>query len=702
VNLYYYIVLFTAIECLAVAGLVWRRNQTELYGMVFGLASVALAVWSWGFSHYFLTLTEAQGLFWAKVTMLGSFSASPFYFHGMMLMLRETKRINRVLIWAAYVSTAVLIFLLLDDRLIAGIKWDQPYLAHYIHYNRTFYGLIAFNILFWSVYAYVVQFRTLRKAWGYQRNQILYFLVATLTIHITTTAVILPMEYNVNLPPFGFFLLPFVMALLGYALASARLLEFNVTVSRTLTYTVALLATIMFTGGLLLLGSKLSPGLLASQQILFILGVVGVVSVVLAATLPTLIPRAEKVLAQKLFGSQPNYQNLLREAGAKVNSAATVNELLASITDLLMTNLSPRNVAAYLRNDLSLEMSTVVSMGDRAGALDDQRVPENSPLLRWLVAHQSCLVAEELPRRAGPEEAAPIQEELRNLGVTVCVPMIIDGALVGFLGLAEKVTRQMYFVGELDFLETLGREIALALRYRRMQEEVFRQNRLVELGTIAAGVAHEIRNPLSSIRTFAQLMPSSMDDPDFKNEFSKLVLKDVERITKVIETMLAFARPAQVTIREHSVTELVEESVLLAQPRLKAKRIELLKLFHEQPILRVDKQQMIQVLVNLISNASDALPENGQIRVSTGTRTGELPGETLTRPFGIIEVADNGPGIPAAIRSRLFDPFFTTKKEGTGLGLSISQKIVRDHGGLITVTSVEGKGTTFQVHLPLA
>jgi signal transduction histidine kinase len=116
----------------------------------------------------------------------------------------------------------------------------------------------------------------------------------------------------------------------------------------------------------------------------------------------------------------------------------------------------------------------------------------------------------------------------------------------------------------------------------------------------------------------------------------------------------------------------------------------------------VDIQQIAQVLVNLINNAIDALPEHGQIRVTIGTRLLESTANHDHRQrHAVIEVADNGPGIPTAVRSRLFDPFFTTKKEGTGLGLSISQKIVRDHGGIITVSSIEGKGTNFQVNLPL-
>jgi signal transduction histidine kinase len=199
------------------------------------------------------------------------------------------------------------------------------------------------------------------------------------------------------------------------------------------------------------------------------------------------------------------------------------------------------------------------------------------------------------------------------------------------------------------------------------------------------------------------LLPDQIDDPEFKQEFSKLVLKDVDRITKVVESMLAFARPAQVTIAEHKATELVEEALLLVQSRFKTKRIELTREFHEDPALRVDRQQILQILVNLLSNAAEALPEHGKIRVATGVRTlePEHSGNGAER-YAVIEVADNGPGIPTLVRNRIFDPFFTTKKEGTGLGLSISQKIARDHGGIITVSSVEGKGTTFQVNLPLA
>jgi signal transduction histidine kinase len=327
---------------------------------------------------------------------------------------------------------------------------------------------------------------------------------------------------------------------------------------------------------------------------------------------------------------------------------------------------------------------------------------EDSAIVRWLREQREVLVRDELPRRVPGPVMQRLTRELNRLKVSVCVPMLVDERLIGVLCLGEKTSRNMFYVADIHLLETLAGEASMAVRYRRMQEEVVRKNKLMELGTVAAGIAHEIRNPLASIKTFAQLLPTKGDDPEFKNEFSKLVAKDVDRISKVVESMLAFARPAGVKVADYWVAELVDEAVLLVEPRFKSKEIHLKKEVAKGLKLRVDKQQILQVLVNLLNNAVDALGPGGTIRVSASERSvNDFGVGSQRQEFVVIEVADNGVGMTAAMRQRLFEPFFTTKKHGTGLGLSISQKIVHDHGGVITVSSVEEKGTTFQVHLPV-
>jgi signal transduction histidine kinase len=439
------------------------------------------------------------------------------------------------------------------------------------------------------------------------------------------------------------------------------------------------------------------------QQVLFMVVQVTAIGLALAVTLPGWLPRAERLIHERLFAGRYSYQDALAGMVKELSVLPTIDQVLNTAATTLHSQMQISRALILMQDMVSGGFKLLAESG--LGPEDDTEtlaLKEDAAIVKWLGTNKDVLVRQEMARRVAPWLQQHLETELNRLGVSVCVPMIIDGRLVGIVCLGEKLSRDMFFVSDLRLLESLANEIGLAVKYRRMEDEVFRKNRLIELGTIAAGVAHEIRNPLASIKTFAQLMPERMDDPEFKNEFSKLVLKDVDRITKVIESMLAFARPAQVSIKEQPSNDLVEEAILLVQPRLKAKRIELTRAFHGNPIVKVDKHQLLQVLVNLLSNAADALHEQGKIRVATGVSQLDIAGGgNGNRSFAVIEVSDNGPGIPPSVRNRLFDPFFTTKKEGTGLGLSISQKIVRDHGGAITVSSVEGKGTTFQVNLPL-
>jgi signal transduction histidine kinase len=486
-------------------------------------------------------------------------------------------------------------------------------------------------------------------------------------------------------------------------MAKARLADYNVVIARVFLYVVTMViiaaATLVFLGGI----SVAAPGFMNQQQLTFAFMLAMTIGIGLTISLPRFLPRAERIMQERMFGGRYGYQDTLSHLVKELSRMPTIDQVLESVASTVHAQMQVSRVMIFMQDMLTgnYKLRAESGLGPEDDA-DTLELKENAGIVEWLSGNTDILVREEMARRVEPWHKQKLDEELNKLKVSVCAPMILDGRLVGLVGIGEKLSREMFFVSDLRVLETLATEVALAAKYRRMEDEVSRKNRLVELGTIAAGVAHEIRNPLASIKTFAQLMPERMEDPEFKNEFSKLVLKDVDRITKVIESMLAFARPAQVTMGSHSANDLVEEAILLVQPRLKSKKVELTREFHGNPVITVDKHQILQVLVNILSNATDALQERGRIRVATGVSQRNLGGDgDRNQTYAVIEVSDNGPGIPASVRGRLFDPFFTTKKEGTGLGLSISQKIVRDHGGAITVSSVEGKGTSFQVHLRL-
>jgi signal transduction histidine kinase len=701
-ELYYYLVLVNALVCFAVAGAAYWRNRYQLFGSLFGVAMSLVGVWLFCFAHYFrpLPMREASG--WARATLIFGVSITPVLFHSMCAMVERIPK-WRWWIITSYVGSAIVVAMLAYGFFVTGVK-GVPYMSHYVRYDRRLYPILSLQIVGWQWLGAVILAYNAWKAMGYHRTQLMYFAVAWFIVFLTTNSIIIPLEYNINIQPFGFFILPLNLTFLAYVLSKARLADYNVVIARVLLYAVTMVmvagVTLVFLGGI----AVVAPGFMNQPQLMFAFMLSMTIGVGLTIILPKLLPRAERMMQERLFGGRYGYQDALSGLVRELSALPTIDEMLSAVATTLHSQMQISRTLILMQDSLSGDYKLEAESG--LGPQDDAEtltLKQDAAIVKWLEGNRDALVREEMARREPIGVRQHLDAELNQRKVVLCVPMILDGRLVGLIGLGEKLNREMFFISDLRVLLTLATEVALAAKYRRIEDEVFRKNRLVELGTIAAGVAHEIRNPLASIKTFAQLMPERMDDPEFKNEFSKLVLKDVDRITKVIESMLAFARPAQVSIKEQPSNDLVEEAVLLVQSRLKAKRIELTRAFHGNPIIKVDKHQILQVLVNLLSNAADALPEQGKLRVATGISQRDIGGSggNGNRSFAVIEVSDNGPGIPAAVRNRLFDPFFTTKKEGTGLGLSISQKIVRDHGGSITVSSVEGKGATFQVSLPL-
>jgi signal transduction histidine kinase len=698
IQLYYYIVLLGAATSVTVAAVVFWRNRHEQVGPLFSLTMLLVAGWLLGFAHYFRSLDPEWAIWWAKITLTGAIVSSVTFYHSTCALVDELRR-YRNWILAAYILGVIFLSTLWTDMLVVGLR-EMPHMNHYIRYNRSLYPLLGAHIAFWQFGGVVILMLNARNATGYKRMQLIYFIVVWFIIFLTTNSIIIPLEYEFNIVPFGFFLLPINFGFMAYVMAKARLADFNVVIARVLLHALTLVIAVGLSLVFVAAMGAVAPGFMNAQQITFTVVLVAAIGLVMAVSLPAWLPRAERHMERRLFAARYGYQDSLSEIGKTLNRLPEINQVLAALATAIQSQMQLRRVAVYLQEPLSGEYRQQAEAGvtvNRTAAL----LPEDAAIVHWLRAHHETVVREELPRRVSGASVRALTADLDYLQVVVCVPMLVDERLIGIIALGEKLSRDMFFDGDVRLLETLATETSLAIRHRRMQDEFLRKNKLAELGTVAAGVAHEIRNPLASIRTFAQLLPEKINDPEFTHEFSQLVLKDVDRITKVVETMLAFARPTQVTVDNHPVSELVDEALLLAQTRLKSKRIELVKEHRNHPVLRVDKQQVLQVLLNLLNNAVDALPEHGQIRITTGRRPLESTSDGEVRDFAFIEVTDNGVGIPAALRHRVFDPFFTTKKEGTGLGLSISQKIIRDHGGTISVSSVEGHGTTFSIHLPV-
>jgi PAS domain S-box-containing protein len=230
---------------------------------------------------------------------------------------------------------------------------------------------------------------------------------------------------------------------------------------------------------------------------------------------------------------------------------------------------------------------------------------------------------------------------------------------------------------------------------RKMEQQIERNERLSAMGELASGVAHEIRNPLNTIGTIVQQLDKDfepMDHQDDYHELAKIVYKEVKRINETVQDFLRFARPEPIKPETFSIQDFFSKIEKQYQSLLDENNISLKMTFTWEGSVFWDPKQMQQVFMNLIQNAVDELFNGGQIRIFMDA----IQDEKLE-----IQITDNGRGIAEQFKSKIFNLYFTTKAKGTGIGLSIVQRIVYEHGGVISVESVENKGTTFIIQMPI-
>jgi len=267
--------------------------------------------------------------------------------------------------------------------------------------------------------------------------------------------------------------------------------------------------------------------------------------------------------------------------------------------------------------------------------------------------------------------------------------------VIGFLTglLAERELRQ-----KLSYQNTARRLEESYAELRRqadlildIEDQLRRADRLSALGELSAGMAHEIRNPLGSIRGTAEILQDGIDPADPRYEFTRILIREVDRLNRVVQDFLDFARPpTPLRGSVDPVAVLREVLQLTRQLALKNGVTVALEAMTATATVAGEEEQLKQAFLNLVLNALQAMPAGGSLTVAAASGEGEL----------VLRFSDSGPGIPAELLPKIFNPFFTTRREGTGLGLAITQRIISAHGGRIEVASDPGVGTTFTVVFP--
>jgi signal transduction histidine kinase len=275
----------------------------------------------------------------------------------------------------------------------------------------------------------------------------------------------------------------------------------------------------------------------------------------------------------------------------------------------------------------------------------------------------------------------------QSVGYKSILPSILVTFLVGLLFVPLR-NRIQYLIDKMFFK---GSHIEIAEENELLRKEIFQSERLKSISILASGIAHEIKNPLTPLKTFSEYLPQKINDKEFLNKFAPIINREVNRIDALVHELLDFAKPAPLTLRPTEIHRLLNNILEFLSNDFFKHNIHVIKDYcKDKVIVSLDSNQFKQALLNILLNSVDAMPTGGEIKILT----------TLLPNSMLIKIHDTGTGIASDHLTHVFDPFFTKKDHGTGLGLSITHEIIKNHNGKIFVESKQGSGTTFIIELP--
>lgn len=402
----------------------------------------------------------------------------------------------------------------------------------------------------------------------------------------------------------------------------------------------------------------------------------------------------------------PDFKRALTEFSRSLTLIVDLNQLLENLVGKLYEIAAVSRVVILLRDPETNRFTMADYRGAEPITNDRVEFDAEDKLVQWLTVNEMPLI---VPEEPGVLQFLSHREQqlITSLSVEIIVPLIVMNHVNGMVLLGKKQDGESFTREERELLTTLLSQSALALENAMLYEEqktrlrkMFRADRLASIGQIAAGAAHEIRNPLTSLRSTIQYLHKKQTDPE-QAEMIREVLSEVDRIDEIIQGMLSFAKPAKLQKEEVDLGRVIlqVEKLISSTARKNGVTIEF-RQDETEGIVDADPSQIKQVFLNIILNAIQALDKGGNIRIILDRARSEKQPD---REYCRIRFRDDGPGIADDKLEQIFDPFFTTKKEGTGLGLSICYGIVQRHDGEIEINSSceDGhSGTTVSVLLP--
>jgi signal transduction histidine kinase len=476
---------------------------------------------------------------------------------------------------------------------------------------------------------------------------------------------------NVYGPIFGLVM----VAVIAHAIIRYRLLNIHLVVRRGVTEAVASL-----TAGAAFLGvAEIAAWLLAIEPQELPLSATLLSALFVAQVFQPMRRGVQAALDYYFFRSPYDYGAALREITRAMNEIVDLKTLFEYTCRAIAETVHAERVALYVRDAGGADYRLESVWGADEPALP-RTIWESSVLMHSLRdGNRFSVITTEIQRR---DNGVPSEEldDLQRLGAECVAPVLLQGQLGGFYVIGPKRSRDPYFSEDIDLISAVAGQVGIAIRLHVQiglaEAEKRRAERLVSFGAVARGLAHEIKNPLVAIRTFAELLPERAGDEEFRESFAKIVLQEIGRIDQLVARLRSLAAPPTPRFLEVDLSELVRETLALLRGEIERARVRV-SFTGDRSVAPIhgDRAQLKQLVLNIFMNALEAVDRGGQITV-------ELSYLSASHQVAL-EIEDSGPGVPQELLPNIFEAFVTTKPEGSGLGLAIARAIADAHHATI-------------------
>ncbi|MBN1209116.1 MAG: GAF domain-containing protein [Myxococcaceae bacterium] len=537
-----------------------------------------------------------------------------------------------------------------------------------------------------------------------ERLRLMYLASGAGASMLLTALDLLGQRYDIPLPPLGAVFSTLYLFFLKETLLRLRLMDVHELLGKIASQTVlAFILAAVFT---------VLTAWVTENTGLFVFNTV-VAAFVISILMEPLRPKVEEQVVAIFFRERFELLRVLGALRARMATVIDISEVTRMLLDALHETGRVTHASVYMLAEDRPGYRLLDSRGPPPEGFLDTAAARG--LLLAAASGQKAVLRENVDHRLAAlrlqaTEGKRFRDEGKRLQDTraalvqmqsgICVPLVGNDRVIGFLNLWDERVPEAYASDEIALILSVAERVATVLENSKLYEKIRERDRLAALGEMAAGLAHEIRNPLGAIKGAAQCLdPKRMPGED--GEFLGVIVEEVNRLNGVVTAFLDYARPLKQSFGPTDLNEVVTRTMRLIQNDV-PKQIELAVQL-DLTVARVDAdaEQLKQVLINLVQNAVQAMgTAAGRITVGTmkHDRFGEFRGNM--NEFVEVRISDTGPGIPLDQHQHIFVPFFTTKQKGTGLGLAICQRIVKNHGGSISVQSKPGEGCTFIVRLP--